>query len=239
MINILKLFVIFLVAVRYLFANDFFSNRVYLATYPRSGNHWMRYMVEELTGIATGSVYPDGDQPVHLPTIFPWGGYAPRGGYEGNRIYPASGDLCIIKTHFPVMGGFDNVHKSAIRIVRNPIDSFYSYAVYQQKVKDELFPYSLLSKYLNDFKNFQLFWDGKENTLTVKYEDLLVNQSETLKKIADFLGISYAESDIKRVVQKYPPIGEYLKHKNKFTEKMVEQIKSELAEFLEKYDYNI
>ena len=49
--------------------------RAYLVTFPRSGNHWMRYLIEEATQIATGSVYQDMDRPVHLERIFPWGGY--------------------------------------------------------------------------------------------------------------------------------------------------------------------
>ncbi len=63
-------------------------NCIYLATFPRSGNHWVRYMLEELTGKVTGSVYCDQDHPVHSPIILPMGGYAPDFGYEGCREYP-------------------------------------------------------------------------------------------------------------------------------------------------------
>lgn len=239
--TLIKFFLIFFVFfnLEISFSNEIWRNRVYLATYPRSGNHWMRYMIEELTGKATGSVYPDADEPVHLSTIFSWGGYAPKGGYEGNREYPKYGDLILLKTHFPVMGDFEGHHEGAVRIVRNPIDSFYSYAVYLGYVKNEEFPNHLLLKFLKEFKNFQNFWDNQDNVLTIKYEDLLLKQPETLTKVADFLKIDYSENDIKRVITRYAPFGEYLKHKNKFSEEMIKKIKFYLADFLDKYDYDL
>src|SRR4051812_11514770 len=74
--------------------------RVYLATYPRSGNHWIRYLVEEASHIATSSVYRDPD-PLHLKRIFPWGGYCCHHGYEGQCRYPTKKDCVLVKTHFP------------------------------------------------------------------------------------------------------------------------------------------
>lgn len=53
------------------------QHRVYLASYPRSGNHWLRYLIEEAKGIATSSVYQDPDPP-HLDQVFPWGTFVWR-----------------------------------------------------------------------------------------------------------------------------------------------------------------
>src|SRR5690349_14416639 len=77
--------------------------RVYLATYPKSGNHWMRFLIEEVTGVATGSVYCDQNQPAHMPAPFAWGGYSTPHGYTGKRRYPTKRDIVVIKTHFPVI----------------------------------------------------------------------------------------------------------------------------------------
>src|SRR5690348_10906431 len=80
------------------------SKRVYLATYPRSGNHWVRYLIEEITHIATSSVYCDGDaDKSHLGKPFPWGGYCPKYGYEGKCRYPTPDDIVVVKTHFPAV----------------------------------------------------------------------------------------------------------------------------------------
>ncbi len=79
------------------------QNRVYLATYPRSGNHWMRYLIEEATHIATSSCYQDPD-PQHMATVFPWGGYCCEHGYEGQSSYATEQETVVIKTHFPAIG---------------------------------------------------------------------------------------------------------------------------------------
>lgn len=214
-------------------------NCIYLATFPRSGNHWVRYMLEELTGKVTGSVYCDQDHPVHSPIILPMGGYAPDFGYEGCREYPVFGEKFILKTHFPAMGEFQSGHIGAIRVVRNPIDSFYSYAIYEKKIQTgQYFPEALLSGYLKKFQIFQEFWDQETNLLTVRYEDLLKNQKETLIRIAEFLEIEFSDADIERVIKKYPPFGEYLKHKDHFSKKSLNKIRVALRNFLAQYEYD-
>src|SRR5690348_17766666 len=94
--------------------------RVYLATYPRSGNHWVRYLIEDVTGLATSSVYVDGDvERSHLGKAFPWGGYAPPFGYEGKCKYPKPEDSVVVKTHYPAVPAqkFDRMsYVKAIRI---------------------------------------------------------------------------------------------------------------------------
>lgn len=230
---------LFFLADLILFAEDFWPNRVYLATYPRAGNHWMRYMLEELTGKATGSVYRDLDEPVHLGNIFPWGGYAPVGGYEGNRIYPEFGDLYILKTHFPVMGGFEPVQIAAIRIVRNPLDSFYSYATFLKLCNNSEFPEKLTERFIQEFKTFHNFWDNQDPVLTIRYEDLLLNQKEILSEVATFLKIPFHKDDIDRVVKRYPPFGHYLKHKSKFSENTIHKINTEFKDFLFRFGYNL
>lgn len=78
------------------------ENLVYLATYPRSGNHWMRYLIEEATGIATGADHIDPDPP-HNPKRYPWGGFCPDGGYSKTRRYPEKDEIYVVKTHYPLL----------------------------------------------------------------------------------------------------------------------------------------
>ncbi len=129
------------------------GNRVYLATYPRSGSHWMRYLIEEATGIATSSAYIDPD-PRHLETVFPWGGYCCDGGYEGHCRYPMMGEIAIVKTHFPdtYISGFEKLPYSlAVRIIRHPIDSFYSLYLWEKScatvAAEFLIPREILRQY--------------------------------------------------------------------------------------------
>jgi hypothetical protein len=100
---------------------EVWPNRVYLATFPRSGNHWMRYMLEELTGQVTFSVYPDFSNKYFQPC----NAYYQEGGHAGNCYLPSYGETYIVKTHYPVMGKLERNQKCTIRVVRNPIDAFY------------------------------------------------------------------------------------------------------------------
>src|SRR5437868_3632292 len=98
----IKLIFFFCVCQSMLFGEEW--NVVYLASFPRSGNHWVRFLVEEATHIATSSVYRDQDFP-HLKNIFPWGGYSTDQGYDGHCRYPTNDDPVLLKTHYPCFSG--------------------------------------------------------------------------------------------------------------------------------------
>ncbi|KAL4218585.1 WSC domain-containing protein 1 [Mactra antiquata] len=93
---------------------------VALASFPGSGNTWTRELLEDLTGIYTGSIYPD--ILINMP---------------GSHRCPWLGEVYIIKTHrarnyvshpkcrrskMKTSTSFD----SAIFILRNPYDAFVS-----------------------------------------------------------------------------------------------------------------
>ena len=219
-------------------------NRVYLATYPRSGNHWMRYLIEEATGIATSSVYKDPDPP-HLDTIFRWGGFCCDLGYEGNCRYPLEGETVVVKTHYPVFKHslFDQLPCSkVIRIIRNPIDSFYSFYTYEQHFNGQLvcfmIPRDIVEHYIESWRSFQEYWDTAENVVTIRYEDLQQDPVKVLSFIFDNLDYNVTKDDIKRAVEKYPPEGNMLKHIRHFTNDDLASIQNQLSDLLEKYHYN-
>lgn len=223
-----------------LFAEDW--QRVYLATYPRSGNHWMRYLIEEVTHIATGSVYCDSDHPVHMPTHFPWG-YAPEQGYEGTSRYPNSADIVVIKTHYPVTEAqyFDcQPCTKVIRIVRHPIDSFYSFYVFgKQPPFQRTIPRGVLLDYIKLWKDFQNYWNSRDDVFTVRYEDLLTHPKENFKRILENIGYPFTEADIERSVNKYPPKGNSLKHLRNFTRSDIALIRNELKDLMIQFNYQI
>ncbi len=72
--------------------------RIALASYPRSGNTWVRFLLEAATGERCGSVYAD-------------------------RIMPRDSEGLVIKTHELDAGSY----ASAIHLVRNPFDAIESY----------------------------------------------------------------------------------------------------------------
>lgn len=220
--------------------------RAYLATFPRSGNHWVRYLTEEATHIATTSVMCDGT-PQHLKKPFPWGGFCCDHGYEGKCRYPTQEDTILTKTHYPSSLSrktrFDDLpHFKVIRIVRNPIDSFYS--LYVKKFKlgpsdQSNFPSDLVVEYTAAWKKFQSHWNNQENVLTIRYEDMLKDPYTEFKKIIKAAKFKVKDADIVRAINKYPSQGYELKHLKKFSSEDLKYIATELQELLVMYGYTI
>ena len=221
------------------------KQRVYLATYPRSGNHWMRYLIEEATGIATSSTYIDRD-PQHLGELFPWGGFCCKGGYEGECRYPGEGEIAVVKTHFPALRAtrFDKLpFTRAVRMIRHPIDSFYSYYSYKNSYQNQpvefMLPREKLNEYILSWRKFQEHWDVEENVLTVRYEDFYRAPVSYLAKILEHMGYQVDPTDVDRAVAKYPPVGGLLKNLSHFTEKDLRLVEAELGGLMQRYGYTL
>jgi hypothetical protein len=218
--------------------------RVYLATFPRSGNHWARYLVEEASNIVTSSVYPDPEPPAHMDKIFPWGGYCSPHGYEGNRRYPSKKDFVLVKTHFPgTKKGpckFDNLsHKVVIRIVRHPVDSCWSrYVKNPHGTLQEIVPSKRVKEMIKLWRQFQTYWNKQKNVITIRYEDMLKDPAPALRIICDALEYNVSDEDIARAVAKYPPEGHVLKHVNRFTKEDLKLFHKELDDLLIQFDYH-
>lgn len=221
---------------------DEWNQRVYLATYPRSGNHWIRFLIEEATHIATSSVYQDSDFP-HLPLSFPWGGYSVDQGYQGNCRYPEPNEAVVIKTHFPSFNPnrFDNKPcVQVIRIIRNPIDSISSYYVYAHPSdSDYKVPKETIGDYLYSWRKFQEYWDQAPNVLTIRYEDLIDNPTYYLAKILEACKYEFNAEDLQRAVHKFPATGRAYKHLKHFDTEDIILISQKLEDLLDKYDYQL
>lgn len=220
--------------------------RVYLASFPRSGNHWVRYLVEEATHVATSSVYCDPD-PQHLLKPFPWGGYCCDHGYEGNCRYPSPDDCVVVKTHFPSRNKpseFDKLpHIKCIRIVRNPVDCIYSkYVRYVENNHLELalkVPTEFVLKSIEQWSRFQHHWNKQKKVVTIRYEDMLKDPKKKLKKILKYITSEVTQEDIERSVEKYPPQGYELKHLDKFNASDLELMEGELSDLLKQFGYTV
>ncbi|XP_059052053.1 WSCD family member AAEL009094 [Achroia grisella] len=78
---------------------------VALISYPGSGNTWLRYLLQQVTGIVTGSIYMDYGLRVH--------------GFPAENI--TDGSVLVVKTHeAPPLES--NKFKSAVVLMRNPRD---------------------------------------------------------------------------------------------------------------------
>ncbi|CDR34837.1 sulfotransferase domain-containing protein [Criblamydia sequanensis] len=232
-----RLIFIFCLAQSLIFAEEW--NTVYLASFPRSGNHWVRFLVEEATHIATSSVYRDRNFP-HLQNVFPWGAYCTDHGYEGHCRYPTLDDPVLIKTHYPFLKPKTKINptpKSAICLIRHPIDSFYSFYVYRGGKEDKIDKKSL-NEFIHGWRKFYEFWELQPGVQIIRYEDLLANPEIYLNHILQIAGFSFDQEDIDRALAKYPPQGKPLKHNGCYDDGSLDRIKIELSDILKRYNYD-
>jgi hypothetical protein len=154
------------------------EKRVALASYPRSGNTWLRLLIEEATGQMSGTIY------------------------GGNEVIKRSSEGIVIKTH-----GWDAYkYTHAIHLLRNPFDVCVSYYEYSKDIygEKELDWQTFLQRTVSEWRGHTLRWMRAANTMPIhriKYEDLLLTPETELKALLDWLGFDIPDSNIKQAVE--------------------------------------
>lgn len=88
-----------------------------------------------------------------------------------------------------------NPQAKVLHIVRNPYENFVS----MRKFKSIAFGYPLMSRFMRTLYNHYYFLQRNlrnypDRYLLVKYEDLILEQEKTMRKVAHFLELEYHES---------------------------------------------
>ncbi|XP_071849045.1 sialate:O-sulfotransferase 2-like [Apostichopus japonicus] len=156
-----------------------------VASFPGSGNTWVRYLIERASGIYTGSYYDDGD-------LY-------NKGFKGEREHWLKGTTVAVKTH-----RFDEEHVATydgvILIIRDPYKAILSehnrkfgghtgYASdrhYTQGTEWIDFVTGKSRTWTNTALNFLQY---NKNVLVVHYEDLRSNLKPNLEKMLRFLKV--------------------------------------------------
>ncbi|XP_067666102.1 WSCD family member AGAP003962-like [Haliotis asinina] len=157
-----------------------------LVSYPGSGNTWTRHLIQQMTGIATGSVYIDEGLRLN--------------GFPGESL--SNGSVVAVKTHERYEGKF---YSRAILLIRNPYDTFLSLFKF---IKSNHTGELSLDKYGQDwerfpvgeidrYQNFLASWVKHRDVLLVFYDGLKQNLTQELVKIKVFLGKSGIAGDIR------------------------------------------
>eukprot|EP00960_Hanusia_phi_P000629 16344-Hanusia_phi.AAC.11 len=161
------------------------EKRVLLASFPRSGNSMLRSMIEDATGIWTGSDF-------YARDLSPY--------TEGEGVWDSR--VLFVKTHWPVFRNFRRA-KRAVLLVRNPFEVIVSWMHLRitmqhnatlpecifQLFRDE---FTLYAKYMvKSWTLFHEYWLGPAaenvNVMVVRYEDLMgPHRAELLECILQF-----------------------------------------------------
>ena len=167
-------------------------DKVALVSYPRSGNSFLRRLLESRFGIVTGSdSRPNRTLSESLL----------RCGFKGEGIVDHS--VWVVKTHYPERMGYRRFPVArAVLVVRNPVDAIESYFhmgmtnTHSQHLSAAAF--ARLDAVWPDFvvhearvwAAFHEFWlDAAHNvpTLFVRYEDMFADPADSLGQIEAFL----------------------------------------------------
>jgi len=158
---------------------------VFLISYPRSGNTWVRFMLANLL--------KEADETIDFHNIHE---YIPEEG-RNNDIINALSSPRIIKSHSTYKSNYPRV----IYLVRDGRDVYVSYYHYRLKKLPEGCSISEFLR-LDDHKpclwgdHVESWLSHKEQLsgiLIVRYENLLTNPFAELKRMVDFIGIQTSE----------------------------------------------
>jgi hypothetical protein len=155
---------------------------IWLASFPRSGNTFLRTILNQCFGQKSASLYPnDLDGNTSLENYV--GHIEPH--TDGMIYYPA-GNLPFMKTHAK-----HDDSNPAIYVVRDGREACVSmYHFYHREISldaiiagKSIFGFGTWSAHLEAWQPW-----GRPNTLLLKYEDMVSNLEETLQAVSLFLG---------------------------------------------------
>jgi hypothetical protein len=148
------------------------AEMISLASYPRSGNTWMRYMLETATKRFTGSVHYD-PLPGGLPT---------------------QGTPLVVKTHYVGKSAFPR----AVWLLRHPYDAIASYFKYRHNFDDrtDLTWEQHVNEQLPAWQVHYAYWNNFPDRILIRYEDMLKDPGRELRRTLDYIKWPYDDAAI-------------------------------------------
>lgn len=168
---------------------------IYIASYPRSGNTWIRFLLANL-------LEPKIDWNLrNIDRVIP--DIHQRWPSEWIERYPR-----ILKTHHP----YQSSYHRAVYIIRDGRDVAVSYYDYLTRIKSYG---SSFDQFLSDYLAGQVWFGSwhehveswqlninKENILVIKYEELTTNPNIILGTIGNFLNLDQSQQSILNAVKR-------------------------------------
>ena len=177
---------------------------IYLVSYPKSGNTWMRYLLAY-------AVWPDIDK----PDLEDMAKLIPSYGLEHDiksMLDPNSPcnklEHRIIKEHFPYNNVAKKYVKNVIYLCRDGRDAMVSFWYFINQVRgtnikfDDFIMQSAAYPYGPWHEHVQQWLDAPVNKLVIRYEDLLKNPVIYLKRVLDFVKLERDELILNQAVER-------------------------------------
>ena len=171
---------------------------IWLASYPRSGNTWLRFM---LTALLKGGVKKSLQVEAVVPDIH-------------KREIAAPENSLFAKTHF--RWGADHPYRNsttgAVLLLRHPLDIIVSTWNYGRLIDQPVALETLVERYIVKGRiwSYEFGWAAHARswldqddfeTLTVRYEDMLDDTAAQLRRICEFAGFSAEDQAIRSAIE--------------------------------------
>ena len=166
-----------------------------LASFPRSGSTWLRYLLQQATGIYTGTIYPD-ERSCLLDH-----------GFLNEPVYDKS--VLMVKTH--LLDHPENLDR-AIILIRDPFEAIVSYYNYKISgmmgcapakayhtdggVRWKNFVYESIEEWRTFYLNWYNKFPAPGTRYILFYEDLVHNTEDLLYEILSYLTVPKEETTI-------------------------------------------
>jgi len=170
---------------------------IWLASYPRSGNTFLRVVLNSVFGLKTCSVYGDAnDIAADSRTADVVGHEQLPADFDVDRAREED-SLYLVKTHGPP----PNEDDKAIYLVRDGREVMLSYLKYENEFRD---PHTSLADVIygnvpfGSWSRHLQAWDPdkRRNTLLLRFEDLVGNTPEAIGRLSGFLGVAPAGGSV-------------------------------------------
>jgi len=166
---------------------------ILLASFPQSGNSFLRNTIEDMYGIPTFSVYPEDRKEGNPAELILYQGDHPDAVLIWNEAYSKriyKPDIAFIKTHEE---SDSLLPYPAIHIVRDGRDALISYAHFLVGVEKtersylEMLQYQIETKAWSDF--VMAWYKNSKVEYIVKFEKMLKNPVREVVKVGDIAGL--------------------------------------------------
>ncbi len=173
-----------------------------LASYPKSGNTWVKFVLATLLAKSSTDVWSDENSLV--PTV----------GHHQSALATLPQQGRLIKTHEP----FRNVYTRAIWLVRDPRDVLISYYHHEMRVRAQQLEFAdFLKSFVQGHIDGYGTWEyhtrtwldavrkGQLDILPVRYEDLLADPQAGYENISRFLRLELPATSIASAIADNTP----------------------------------